>query len=212
MRIPKKRYLIPSFVVLLLLIRFISEIGHEGSPGERFKAIQIIDGDTIELTGGDRLRLLGLDTPEKGDLFSDSARAFLGNLILGKNLNVVYGKRRRDGYGRLLGYIFLDSIWVNKEIIRNGLASLYLFEDNLDDSLRVNELLAAQNEAMESGRGIWSLKHPEEPYYVAKKGSFRFHRPDCRSVRQAAPEELIRFSSRQEPFRLGYSPCRNCRP
>ncbi|MCX6826049.1 MAG: hypothetical protein NTV06_02090, partial [candidate division Zixibacteria bacterium] len=90
MRIPKKRYLIPTFVVLLLLIRFVSEIGYDKSPRDRFKVVRIIDGDTIELTGGDRLRLLGIDCPEKGEPFHDSAQAFLRNLILSKNPDIVY--------------------------------------------------------------------------------------------------------------------------
>jgi len=111
-----------------------------------------------------------------------------------------------------LGYIYVDSVWVNKEILRNGLAHLYLFEDNLSDKERIGELLSAQNRAMESGQGVWSIKRHEEDYYLAGKGSYRFHRPNCRSLAKRTPEELIKFFSRAEAFRQGYSPCRNCRP
>lgn len=212
MRLPKKRYLVLIFVLLLLLFRYISEIGFDLSPADRFKVVSVIDGDTIELAGGDRLRLLGLDTPEKGEPFYDSAKAFLNALLVGKNIEVAYSKKRRDGYGRLLGYIYIDSIWVNKEIIKNGLAHLYLFEDNLADKERIDELLSAQNKAMDGGQGVWSIKRQEEAYYLASRGSYRFHRPHCRSLEKRTPEELIKFSSRAEAFRQGYSPCRNCQP
>ncbi len=212
MKLPRKRYLVPIFILLLIFGKYISEIGFDRSPADRFKVVRIIDGDTIELAGGDRLRLLGLDTPEKGQPYYDSAKAFLNALILGKHIEVSYSKRRRDGYGRLLGYIYVDSTWVNKEILKKGLAHLYLFDDNLSDKAKIDELLSAQVNAMEGGQGLWSIRLPEEDYYLAVKGSYRFHRPTCRSLIKRSPENVIKLVSRDEAFRQGYSPCRNCGP
>ena len=212
MRMPRKYLLIPVLILLILLFRYVSQIGPDRVPDDRFRVVGIIDGDTIELTGGDRLRLLAIDCPEKGEPFYDSAKAFLTGLILGQNIGINYSHRHRDGYGRLLGYVYLDSLSASREILRLGLAHLYLFEDNLSDKAQIDQMLAAQNEAIAAGRGIWSVKHRPEPYYLARKGSFRFHRPGCRSLRNSPPEELIRFESRLDPFRQGYSPCRNCKP
>ncbi|SYZ72445.1 Nuclease (SNase protein) [Candidatus Zixiibacteriota bacterium] len=212
MRMPKKYILIPILVIAILLIRYVAHIGPERSPDDRFRVAGIIDGDTIDLTGGDRLRLLGIDCPEKGEPYFDSAKAYLTGLILGKNIGVSYSHRHRDGYGRLLAYVYLDTVAVCREMLRRGLAHLYLFEDNMSDKERIGQLLAAQNEAIDAGRGVWSVPHNQERFYLARKGSYRFHRPDCRSLRDCPPEDLIRFESRLDPFRLGYSPCRNCRP
>jgi len=212
MRFPDKKYLVPVFIILLLLFRFVTELGEKGAPSERFKVIKIIDGDTVELLGGDRLRLLAIDSPEKGDLFYDSAALVLSDLILNKTLRVEFSSRKRDGYGRLLGYIYVDTVFVNKAMIEAGMAHLYLFEDNLKDSFILNDLTATQKAAIEAGVGIWSRTVSEEPYYLARGGSHRFHRPSCASVVNEPATELIRFSSRKDAFLLGYPPCRNCRP
>lgn len=212
MRIPKKRYLVLFFILLLLLVRFVAEIGPDRTAGDRFRAVKIIDGDTMELQGGDLLRLLAIDTPEKGEPFYDSATAYLSSLALGKSGEIQYGQRKRDGYGRLLGHFITDSLWVNREMLRQGLATIYLFEDNLSDRQAIDRLLAAQEEAMRAGRGVWSLERRPEEFYLAIKGSLRFHRPHCRSLRKSDPKELLRFGAREEAFREGYSPCRNCRP
>nr|MBN2276844.1 thermonuclease family protein [candidate division Zixibacteria bacterium] len=204
--------LVLIFILFLILIRFVVEIGQDKAPDNRFRVTGIIDGDTVELPGGDRLRLIGIDCPERGDPFYDSASAFMSGLLLDQIPEVVYSSRRRDGYGRQLGYLYLDTLFVNAAVLRQGLACVYLFDDNLADRGRIGELLAAQNVAIDQRRGIWSLPHHEEPYYVAKKGSLRFHRPTCRSVRDLDPGQQLRFETRLEALRQGYSPCRNCRP
>lgn len=212
MKIPKKRYLILAFIVLLLLVRFVGRIDHDTFPADRFTVTAVLDGDTIEITGGDKIRLLSIDCPEQGDRYYDSATAYLSRLVMGKTIGVEYSHRRRDGYGRILGYIYLDSLFVNAAILEQGLGHIYLFEDNLADKDKIELLLKAQSIAMTESRGVWSIPHQPEQYYLAKKGSFRFHRPHCETVKNADWNELIRFDSREQAFRDGYSPCRNCRP
>jgi hypothetical protein len=133
-------------------------------------------------------------------------------MALGQIARVVYSHRKRDGYGRMLGYMYIDTIFVNAELVRNGLAHVYLFEDNIADEIRTRTLLAAQNEAIENRRGLWSIKVNEESFYLAKRGSLRFHRPNCKIVRDLPPGKYIRFESRLDAFKDGYSPCRNCQP
>ena len=212
MTIPKKRYLIPIFILFALLIRYVPEIGRDKSPADRFLVTGIIDGDTIELSGGDRLRLLGIDSPERGDQLYDSAKTFLASLISGKTVMVTYSERRRDGYGRILGYLFIDTVCINEAVLRSGMANIYLFGNNLGDHVRIERLLNAQREAIAGKRGIWSRTVSEEAFYLALKGKLRFHRPGCRSVRNKPESDIIRFSSRLDAFNEGYSPCRNCRP
>jgi len=202
---------IPAFLLFFLLVRFVAEIGFDRSPEGRFNVVEIIDGDTVVLTGGERLRLTAIDCPEKGEPFYDSAAAFVASAALGKNGSVVFGDRRRDGYGRLLGFLYFDSISVNEELIRHGLAHVYLFRDNIGNPL-VERLLILQKAAIENGRGIWALEMKSEPYYAAIRGAYRFHRPGCSSVRNLPPGQVIKYHSRKEAFFDGLSPCRNCRP
>lgn len=198
--------------ILILLLRFTEEIGPEKSALSRFLVARVIDGDTVELLGGDRLRLTGIDAPEHGDLFSDEATAFLRRHAVGRTANITYGNRRRDRYGRLLGYVYVNDFFVNKALIDSGLATVYLFKDNDPGSEQVKELIAAQRSAMSRKVGQWSLVHEPEETYIHLDGSFRLHRPSCRSVAHRKPGRFEEFKTREEGLAGGLSPCRNCRP
>jgi len=207
-----KIFIVFIFVAALVLFRMGSEIGRERSVQERFAVARIIDGDTVELAGGDRLRLLAIDTPEKGEPFYDSARVMLKSLVAGEPLEIDYSERRRDRYGRMLGYAWRDTLFINEVMVRAGLASIYLFPDNLADSAVIVRLLGAQREALAERRGIWSREVAGEDFYMQAKGSYRFHRPNCRHIAETSPARLIRYGTREEALRKGLSPCRDCRP
>ena len=210
----KKTWKIIFVLVLVALIvgfRLVEKIGLDKEPGERFVVAKVVDGDTVELKGGDVLRLLGVDTPEKNQQYYEEARQFLSEKTLGKKAEIVYGKSRRDRYGRLLGFLYVDSVFVNREILANGLGYLYLFRDNIELP-QIEELLEGQKKAIDDKVGLWSISYRAEDYYVRKPGSFRFHRPGCRSVVNSDASKLIRYESREEAAKIGLSPCRNCRP
>ncbi len=208
----RKTIIVLILIIFLICFRFVSEIGIEKGPESRFTVRRIIDGDTFELDGGDRLRLTGIDCPERGDPFHDAAVNVARDMVFDKAVNIKFSHRRRDSYGRLLGYVYEDTIFINRELVRRGMAHIYLFRDNVKDTAYIKMLLDAQNEAMENRRGIWSIRYHPEPYYVAGRFSFRFHRPQCRSVSDLPSDRRLIFNSREEAFRKGLSPCRNCRP
>jgi hypothetical protein len=205
-------FLLFLFVVFLITIRFVEEIGFDKKPDDRFIISKVIDGDTVELAGGDKLRLLSIDTPEKGSLFHDDAKQFLYELVLGKTAKIEYAKTRRDRYGRLLGYLYVDSIFVNKTILDNGLGYLYLFKDSELNRDETKSLLKAQQFAIDNKAGIWSIKKESEDYYINTEGSFRLHRPGCRSLSNLREGHYRKFEYREEAFKEGLSPCRNCQP
>jgi len=206
-----RHYIFAAVLVLFfLLFRFVAEIGRETS--SRFRVIRIIDGDTVELAGRGRVRLLGIDTPEQGEPFYDSATAFLSEMALGKEACLRFDARKRDGYGRLLAYLYIDTIFINGAILENGLGYLYLFRDNLRDETILSELLSAQRKAMEKSIGLWTLPYTEEEYYIGNSNSMRFHRPACRGVENLSSKYRVIFNTREEAFYEGYSPCRNCKP
>jgi micrococcal nuclease len=198
-------------VPVILLIRFVVETG-EHRPGF-YTVVRVIDGDTVELSGHERLRLLGIDAPEYGEPYYDSAKAYLAQVVLGRQVRVGFGSRRRDGYGRLLGYIYMDTILINAAILRRGFAWMYLFPDNMHDVGRLELLYAAQRAALADTAGVWHLPvFMPEPYYIGNMHSMRFHRPDCSSAQGITDANRIIFNSREEAVYEGYSPCRNCAP
>jgi micrococcal nuclease len=212
----KRRWFSIIFVIvvalLVLVLRLVEEIGPEKGPNDRFIVTRVLDGDTMELQGGDRLRLLAIDTPEKDEPLCDEATEFLARKALGQVAEVEFANQRRDRYGRLLGYLYIDTLFVNKTIIDSGYGYLYLFADNELNSDQVRTLLDAQRSAIERRVGLWSLPHEPEERYINKEGSFRLHRPSCRSLGELKPGHYREFRTREEGLATGLSPCRNCKP
>ncbi len=200
------------FIIALIVFRFVEDIDNDIPLRDRFKVTKVIDGDTIELKGGDRVRLLSIDTPEKGELFYQEAKDLLKKYTLQKQVELSYAEKRRDRYGRLLAYVYVDSVFLNKIILENGLGYLYLFKDTESKRKKTQELLIAQQSAIDASIGIWSLPYSAEAYYINKTGSFRLHRPGCNSVKKLIPGKYRKFESRIDALKTGLSPCRNCKP
>jgi endonuclease YncB( thermonuclease family) len=90
-------------------------------PGVR--VTNIVDGDTLDVASGERVRLIGIDTPERGECGYSEAADLLGWLVAGKSVILVAGARDdTDRYGRLLRYVELDGSDINLEMIRSGRA------------------------------------------------------------------------------------------
>jgi micrococcal nuclease len=122
---------------------------------------RVVDGDTVEveLDGAEEdVRYIGVDTPETvkpGEpvgCFGPQASAFNHRLVEGKRVRLVFGAERRDVYGRLLAYVYLDGRFVNAELVRRGLARTLTIppNDRFAGELKRLEIAAAR-----AGRGLW---------------------------------------------------------
>lgn len=175
------------------------------------------DGDSIVLSGGERVRYLGINAPEvahkdkPGEPFGDEARAFNKKLVQGRHINLEVGEQQRDHYGRLLAFVFLeDGTFVNGELVRRGYAHLLRKQPKLRYWER---LLSLQRRALQEKRGIWSVPVVKvEKYYIGNKRSWIFHRPHCRFGLKTASGNRVRFNDRYEPLYQGFSPGRRCKP
>lgn len=205
-----------SFPLLLLALFCCCGAQPQGPPPEAL-VVQVGDGDTVTLEGGQKVRLLGIDAPEleregqPADFLAHKAKAELAKLIQGQRVRLEYDQLRYDRYGRLLAYLFMpDGALVNAGLVRRGLARVYIFPPN---TRYQDALLAAQREAIEARRGLWqqALKQ-DEPYYLGNKSSLRFHRPHCPGGQQIAPANRVRIESLKDAYLRGYSPCRTCKP
>jgi micrococcal nuclease len=84
---------------------------------------EVVDGDTIAMSDGSRVRLIGIDTPENGQCGSDEASALMASLITGKDITLVVGARDDvDKYGRLLRYVEVSGVDVDLTMILSGRA------------------------------------------------------------------------------------------
>jgi micrococcal nuclease len=129
----------------------------EDPPPEGFVAecTRVIDGDTIELSDGEHVRYIGMDTPEMRPVeeYAEAATEANRELVEGKTVIVVPDVELRDRYGRLLAYIYVDDTFVNAELVRRGLAQVATYPPNVRYQ---GYFLKLQREAREAGRGLWS--------------------------------------------------------
>lgn len=194
-------------VIIALAVLFLINCGE----GEKRLSVQdVIDGDTIVLSSGENIRLIGVDAPEKLSKYDRESTAMLKKLLDYGELSLTYDKQKYDRYGRTLAYVYSDTLFVNKAMLDSGLAVAYFHQPN---TRYFSEFVTAQKMARENGINIWSEPITDrEPYYLAAQSSFRFHRPGCASVKGRDQSELRKFSTREEALDSGLSPCRNCRP
>jgi Micrococcal nuclease (thermonuclease) homologs len=165
----KGLYLFITVILILVPLYFQTETGG-GSGGGEYTVESVIDGDTVTLNGIDSsVRYLGIDAPEiltdesPGDPLSEEAKNFNRSLIDGKKLKLEFDQEKYDDYGRTLAYIFADDVFVNEEIVRNGLARVLVIKPN---DKYASVIYEAQEQARRERRGIWgefdTLKFPPE--------------------------------------------------
>lgn len=208
MKSMKKKIKFLSLAGLLTGLIVLASQYFQKSGGDLVK--KVIDGDTVIMESGERLRYIGIDTPEEEQLFYKQARKFNQRLVERKNVRLEFDVQVKDRYGRLLAYVYVDTIFVNAELVKNGLAVTYTYPPNV----KHQELfLKLQKQARNKKIGIWSLPQPKkEKKYYAKIGSRRFHRPKCFILKEVSDYEKIKFDSREKALDEGYSPCRICKP
>ena len=85
---------------------------------------RVIDGDTI-VVNRSSLRLLGINTPEKGEIYYKEAKKYLEDLVLNKTVHLEYGKEKVDRYGRILAFLFIENTNINMKIVEEGFGNFY---------------------------------------------------------------------------------------
>jgi micrococcal nuclease len=126
-------FLLISLVVFLIAINYSfldSKIENFLTEQDNnVNVVRIIDGDTIVVWNNTHVRMLGMNTPEKGEFYHDEAMNFLSSMISNKSVSLEYGKDKTDLYGRTLAYVFLGDKNINLEQVRNGFANVYILGD-----------------------------------------------------------------------------------
>lgn len=139
----------------------------------------VYDGDTIKLANGERVRFVGIDTPESSGnkkAMRDAARsgrdvreilkmghmaaAYTRSLLEGRRVRLEFDIERRDKYGRLLAYIYRvdDGLFVNEDIIKNGYAYPMTIPPNIRHADEFRKLF---RQARQMHKGLWSQFSPD---------------------------------------------------
>lgn len=177
---------------------------------------RVVDGDTIKVWIGNALetvRYIGVDTPEtvhpnRGvEPYGKAASEFNQSLVEGRKVRLEFDVEQRDRYGRLLAYVFVDTIFVNAELISQGFAQLMTVPPNVQ---HVDQFISLQANARETNRGLWGLESSiNEPQadlrtseniivYITRTGS-KYHHFGCRHLSKSTiPIKLFEARKRYE--------------
>jgi len=110
----------------LLALGMLVGCSHTNADVSAIKVTRVVDGDTIELENGQKVRFIGIDTPERGQCGYQEAKKNMQDMVLAKRIILVSdGKQNTDKYGRLLRYVDLGDRDIGDEQIKDGYARAY---------------------------------------------------------------------------------------
>ncbi|HET6369826.1 MAG TPA: thermonuclease family protein, partial [Nitrospiria bacterium] len=157
------------FIFTLVIFQLFSYQLSSGTPrflSTTVRVQEVIDGDTVILTDGEHLRYIGIDAPEirrkvngrwiyLPEPLAEEAKVHNERLVIGKTLTLEFDRERKDRYGRLLAYVYVNDLFINAELIREGYARLLVYPPN---TRHADLFLRLEREAMREHRGIWNVK------------------------------------------------------
>ncbi|MCS7199589.1 MAG: thermonuclease family protein [Caldimicrobium sp.] len=187
---------------------------HCEAPLIKVKVKKVLDGDTLLLENGERVRYAGINTMELqgkgGQPEPFAVEAYLRNkeLAEGKTFCLKVASRKRDSYGRLLGDLyFANGTSLSEILVSEGLALVCYYEGSAEFWER---LLPLQVKAIEARRGLFAFvdKPEAKSVLIGNKQSKRFHDPACYDTKKI--KRKIIFQNLEQALREGYCPSREC--
>jgi micrococcal nuclease len=152
-----------AVIVTLCAVALARAVEQKAEPPVTAAVVErAVDGDTVVLVGGERVRYIGVDTPEMHhpkkpvQAYAREALEFNRRLVEGKKIRLEMDVDRQDKYGRTLAYVFLeDGRFVNAELLKEGYAQLLTIPPNVR---YVDLFTGLQKQARENKRGLWGRK------------------------------------------------------
>lgn len=134
------------------------------------RVVGVADGDTVTVLDSRneqyKIRLMGIDAPEKKQAFGNRSKQALSALVFNREVSVEY--RKKDRYGRLVGKIVVNGVDANLEQVRAGMAwhyKQYQREQSADDRIAY---AAVEEQARTARRGLWRDNDPMPPWEYRK--------------------------------------------
>jgi len=202
--------------------------------------VGVSDGDTITVKDSKnqqiKVRLAGIDAPEKGQDFADRSKQNLSGLVFGKA--VLLEGRKVDRYGRLVVKVLVNGIDINLQQVRSGLAWHFKSYESEQSAADRRLYASAELAARDTKLKIWSMPNPVAPWdfrrsgvqqnatsktpfprmlqgsqpglIIGNRNSMIYHLPGCQSYSKVAKKNRVYFSSRAQAEAAGYRAARNC--
>jgi endonuclease YncB( thermonuclease family) len=189
------------------------------------KVVHIADGDTLTILTESKeqvkIRLAGIDTPEKAQPFGNKAKQSLAALTFQKQ--VLIEVETKDQYGRTVCTVIVNGSDANAELVRQGMAWVYR------KYTKDQKLYALEAEAKRAKRGLWATDKPIEPWLwrkgkrtvehdismvkgtiIGNKNSHIYHLSNCQSYYAVSQNNRVLFSNEALAKANGYRKARNC--
>jgi endonuclease YncB( thermonuclease family) len=160
------RHVKPSAALLCWALCLPALVGAAQADTLLGRVVAVADGDTLTVLDASntqhRIRLAGIDAPEKGQPFGDASKRSLSDLGYDRHVSVHWNKQ--DRYGRMVGKVIVDGRDVNLEQVRRGLA--WWFRRYADEQSPLDRATyeSAEVEARNAKRGLWGDRNPVAPW------------------------------------------------
>lgn len=186
-----KRIIVMYLFALALFLPACSASNQPQANGQMEATVKrVVDGDTFELENGEKVRMIGMDTPETVkpnhpvEPYGKEASNFTKELLTGQKVTLKFDVEPYDKYKRLLAYVYLsDGTFVNEKLVRDGYARIMTIPPNV---AKADLFLEAEREAREQNRGLWGLqdenkadskKKENQPKKSAKESANKAEQP-----------------------------------
>lgn len=184
---------------------------------ERSVCTKVVDGDTIYLDNGEKVRFVGVNTPERGVEGYIASKNFVQKLCLNKEVGLdIDDSKHHDKYGRTLAVVIVDGKNVNEMLLKEGLAEIMYMPPSefypynwADSNTHVADTHSPSSSSDSSSSDSTSSGSGS---YVGNANTGKFHVSSCSSVNKMSEKNKVFFSSRDEAINQGYVPCKRCNP
>ena len=181
---------------------------------------KVVDGDTIYLDNGEKIRFVGVNTPERGVEGYIASKNFVQKLCLNKKVGIdVDDRKHNDKYGRTLGVVIVDGKNVNEMLLKEGLAEVMYMPPSefypfnwADSDTHVADTHSSSSSSSQAPSSAESTSSAGSASYIGNANTGKFHEPSCSSVSKMSDRNKVFFSSRNDAVNQGYVPCKMCNP
>ena len=176
---------------------------------------KVVDGDTIYLDNGEKIRLVGVNTPEKGVDGYLTSKNFVQKLCLGKTVGIdIDNSKHTDKYGRTLGVVIIDGKNVNEMLLKEGLAEvMYIPPSEFYPYYWANNSTHIPDSYTSYSNSQSSQNTDDNPgSYIGNSNTGKFHEVTCKWAQKISANNKVKFNSRIEAINQGYNACKICNP
>ena len=176
---------------------------------------QVVDGDTIYLDNGKKIRFVGVNTPERGVEGYIASKNFVQKLCLNKKVGIdVDDAKHTDKYGRTLGVVIVNGKNVNEMLLKEGLAEVMYIPpsefypyDWADSSTHIPNSYNTYTHTSDT-----SSSSSDSGSYIGNSNTGKFHESSCRWGQSISEHNKVSFKNRNDAISQGYQPCKVCNP